>query len=306
MVDHLTLDRVDAHVETLGGQAYIFGLAWYSAENIKVKDRWTTAKKFAQDREFDLFLTYQDRDRETGLNTDKIRPILEYIEVFAVDNQKYGLNEGGENIQARNISLLVTPEQLMILQLSKRKGTISTSLRSNEDKESISIAELTDDALESSRTEIDETSVLDEPAEPGGFALPDEDDMESMLRSAMNDGKTGPVAEPQMQEPVSEPEPEWVMAIHEGNGIRVEHVSLVSDVPVDTRSSYGGGGGLDPSAFGGPKTPGIGGPGSAGPGISGAGLPGLDDIVNEGGGDPQDLLDDLGGSLESLFQMRSN
>ena len=243
----------------------------------------------------DLFLTFQDRDRDTGQMTDKIRPILEYIEVFAVDNMKYGLNEGGENMQARNISLLVTPEQLMKLQLAKKKGSLSTSLRSSEDKESISIAEMTDEALDSTRSQIDETSVLDGPEEEGGFALPEDEDMQSLLRTAMNDGKTGPVGQPAEEQT----EDSWVMAIYESNGIRVENVSLDSTVPIDTRGTYGGGGGLDPSAFAGPKTPGAG-PAMGDPGASG-GIPGLDSLLNEGG-DPQDLLEDLGGDLmDSLF-----
>lgn len=69
MVDHLTLDRVDAHVQVLNGQAFIFGLAWYSAEDVKTKDRWRVARKFAQEREFDLFLTHK-RQYATGLLED--------------------------------------------------------------------------------------------------------------------------------------------------------------------------------------------------------------------------------------------
>jgi|GEM_PF-3527178 len=69
MVDHLNLDRIDAHVQAINGQAYIFGLAWYSGQNIKAKDRWRQAKKFAQEREFDLFLTYKAQ-YATGLLED--------------------------------------------------------------------------------------------------------------------------------------------------------------------------------------------------------------------------------------------
>lgn len=254
----------------------------------------------------DLFLTWRDRDATTGLNVEKIRPILEFVEVFAVDNNKYGVDQGGENIQARNISLLVTPEQMMTLQLAKKKGTISTSLRNNEDTDSIATAVMTEDVLESARTEVDETSILDgDDGGIAGFRIPEaepkperqpEPTMQAQLLSAMNDGKTGPVTVA-----VAQPNDTWTMAIYEGNGIRVEQVNLASDVPVDTRGSYGGGGfnpalGGTKGAGGDPKAAGPGGPSAGGPGGS---VPGLDALTDEE--TQQDLIEQFSELTDSLF-----
>jgi hypothetical protein len=170
-------------------------------------------------------------------------PILEYIEVFAVDNQVYGINNGGENIQARNISLLVTPEQMMRLQLAKKKGEITTSLRSSEDMDSMTLAEMTEEDLNSttsnrndgvSTLDIREIHQIDEDEDEGGFRLPEEPGMHALLQESMNHGQpggTGPIA---MVDELSDPSKYWTMAIHEAGGVRVEKVNLLSDEPIDT------------------------------------------------------------------------
>lgn len=101
MVDHLNLDQVEAHVQAIDGQAYIFGLAWYSGHDIKAKDRWRQAKKFAQEREFDLFLTYKSQyatglleDHESGAFSAAASLAAQFDEdnilaLFALDEGKY-------------------------------------------------------------------------------------------------------------------------------------------------------------------------------------------------------------------------
>lgn len=188
----------------------------------------------------DLMLTYEARDQETGERVTRVVPLLEYIEVFAVDATQYGVDKSGENAQARNISLLVTLEQNARLMLAKREGDITTVLRSSEDKDAIAMGAVDESTLFGVQTGgVDETSSRDNGAGEFGFAMPEEDskpkdDIASRLLAEVNGpGGSGPVMG-LGQEKESD---DWVMAIHSTSGIRVEHVSQVSDVPIDTSAS---------------------------------------------------------------------
>lgn len=186
----------------------------------------------------DLFLTYKDRHPESGEQTQRVVPLLEYVEVFAVDSQQYGRDVAGENAQARNISLLVDTEQSMKLQLAKKKGDISTVLRSSEDKEAIEIAGMEEDSLTGNRrNEIDQRSALDT-RDAAAFEVPEFNlgGMFAELEAAAQDN--GPVASAPIQvqkEAVENIDKNiWIMAIHESGNVRVEQVDLTSDIPKDT------------------------------------------------------------------------
>ena len=183
----------------------------------------------------DLLLTYRRRDNISGQQSQKIVPLLQYIEVFAVDDKVYGISTGGENAQARNISLLVTPEQMMKLTLAKKKGDISTVLRSSEDMDEINIAEMTEETIEGRGGDvISSTSTLDVESAFSNerFALPAEPVMTSLFQT-----------EPQASAPVvaanvaDDAGDFWTMAIYEAGAVRVEKVNLKSDEPIDTSAS---------------------------------------------------------------------
>ncbi|MEZ6122439.1 MAG: Flp pilus assembly protein CpaB [Planctomycetaceae bacterium] len=185
----------------------------------------------------DLILSYTGKNPETRESVKKVKPVLQYIEVFAVEDQVYGVSSAGENKQARNISLLVDPEQMMTLQLARQQGTISTVLRSNEDKDEITIHELTDESLDGRNLGINETSVIalkdqfatPTPA-PGGFVLPAEQPetggMFAMLSEAVGAVVTAPVE-------VKEEEKVWTMSIYEAGTHRRERVNLLSEDPIN-------------------------------------------------------------------------
>lgn len=173
----------------------------------------------------DLLLTYASKDPQTKERVEKVTPLLQYIEVFAVDDQVYGVTSGGDNKQARNISLLVDTEQMMRLQLAMKKGDISTVLRSNDDKDEIDIQDLTEESLEGrSRENINETSVVGflEPTETS-FTLPAEADEPSMFSQlSASYENASPVV----------PENYWTMNIYEGGTVRRERVNLDSEDPL--------------------------------------------------------------------------
>lgn len=190
----------------------------------------------------DLLLSYKWKDPDTKQTTQRVKPLLEYIEVFAVDNQVYGVSKAGDNNKARNISLLVDTEQMLLLKIAQDKGSISTVLRSNEDKEELNVAEMSENYLDGgSRSVLNETSTvgffddLKEP--PGGFALPEDEPATEMVA---------------MMDPVElDTTPEfWTMTIHEGGSRRRERVNLESEEPLYEQAAFG----PQPSA---PSTPGM-------------------------------------------------
>lgn len=196
----------------------------------------------------DLLLTYSVKQRGGRDKIEKVAPILQYIEVFAVENQVFGAEgSGGENTKARNISLLVTDQQAMKLTLARKKGDISTMLRSNSDKGEIDLTVLSEESLfGGSEEKINETSsnVFDETL-GADFEMPElvsgEDDparetpmgMFAQLQavSGENSMGSGPV------ESLNSAPQTWTMTIFErGVGRRVE-VNLDSEEPLEINST---------------------------------------------------------------------
>jgi pilus assembly protein CpaB len=65
----------------------------------------------------------------------KAKTILQYIEVFATDNIRQSAVPNGESkdVAAKNISLLVNPDQYVLLMLAESKGQLSLALRHRGD-----------------------------------------------------------------------------------------------------------------------------------------------------------------------------
>jgi len=83
----------------------------------------------------DVVLTYSDASLGRKA-IKKAKTILQYIEVFAVDSFLVNEVRDGDNvtqINAKNVSLRVDPEQAKILQLAQTFGTISLIMRSKDD-----------------------------------------------------------------------------------------------------------------------------------------------------------------------------
>jgi len=223
----------------------------------------------------DLFVTYQDTDKETRERVNVSQLVLEYIEVFAVDSAQYGVDQTGENDKARNISLLVTPEQLHKVNLAMKQGDITTVLRSTEDTDAIEVASLDEHGLSGRADGVDETT--SQPVELPSFDLSAFDEgmdmMANLMAEADTKGGSGPVGPPAVNSDM--PADTWVMAIHEGGAVRVEHVSTVSDIPIDTTGS----GVSLPGAICPPPRGGAAGPGVLGPGSPT--LEGLEDSLSD-------------------------
>lgn len=111
----------------------------------------------------DVLCTYKTRKGASGM-ISKTKTVLEYIKVFATDNVRDAMKNDSQEQNAKNISVLVTPDQANLLMLADSKGTLTLALRS-----------MTDSAMapgeEFDETALDETAALegamDENAEEG-------------------------------------------------------------------------------------------------------------------------------------------
>ncbi len=165
----------------------------------------------------------------------KAKTILQYIEVFATDNIRQSAVPNGETkeVAAKNISVLVTPDQYVLLMLAKTKGQISLAVRNRGDKS------------ESRASEVDETAFEHLKVTRGQDKKDgDEGDAGELLDKEQT--KVAEVKKPEPKpEPVKEKEkPTWTLKVFEGDKLREEQVEL----PEDPAAAPAKGGEAKPSA----------------------------------------------------------
>lgn len=174
----------------------------------------------------DLLLSYDDNS--TGRNIKKMITVMEFVEVFAVDNRIYGIDKEGDGL-AKNISLLVEPEQGKVVNLAKRLGELSTMLRPNGDVTSSGKTEISSEFLDSafSGTGHRTRSVMEnrEPAAPV-----ESDESKSMDETLADELARVPVQGPEPSAPVRVAQLDnpnvWTMEIYEGEKVRMEAIEL--------------------------------------------------------------------------------
>jgi pilus assembly protein CpaB len=150
----------------------------------------------------------------------KAKTILQYIEVFATDNIRQSAVPNGETkeVAAKNISVLVTPDQYVLLMLAKTKGQISLAVRNRGDNS------------ESRPSEVDE-SAFEHLKVTRGQAKKDGDGDEVGDALDKEQTKVAEVKKPEPKpEPVKEKEkPTWTLKVFEGDKLREEAVELPED-----------------------------------------------------------------------------
>lgn len=99
----------------------------WAAVTIPVDATTTHSGMLQPGNQIDLLLTY--RDHEVNSDIQRTLVVLEFVEVFAVDARIYGTEAEGKEGQARNITLLVTPDQARAVTLAANSGKLSTIMR---------------------------------------------------------------------------------------------------------------------------------------------------------------------------------
>lgn len=192
----------------------------------------------------DLLLTYDDNS--TGQNIKKMITVMEFVEVFAVDARIYGIDKEGDSL-AKNISLLVEPEQGKVVNLAKRLGELSTMLRPNGDLTSSGKTEISAEFLDSTfsnsghRTrsvmENRDLGMTDESSEH-----PSMSEETSMDESLAQELARVPAQGPEPSAPVRVAHLDnanvWTMEIYEGDKVRMESITLPSDAEAPASGNW--------------------------------------------------------------------
>jgi len=213
----------------------------WAAVTIPVDATTTHSGMLQPGNQIDLLLTY--RDQEGLSDVQRTLAVLEFVEVFAVDARIYGTESEGEAGQARNITLLVTPDQARAVTLAGNSGKLSTIMRKPSGSKDRRAASITKEFLNSrfgrgleeagttseelEKLPIDHSPVRTEPTSiEAARALQQEPSQSLEVEDA-------PVEEPSpaAQKPVSQPVEEdpkniWTMELNGGSRIRREKIIL--------------------------------------------------------------------------------
>ncbi len=183
----------------------------------------------------DVVVTYtMHRTSHGQMNTQmgeirKAKTILQYIEVFATDNIRISAVPNGETkeIAAKNISLLVTPDQYNLLALAETKGQISMALRHRGDSAQVHPRDYDETMFEQTASTRGNDDEKDEDSNAKGEGSEKAKDVHQALEkeqakaaAAANDGKTA------KEEPAK---PSWKLKVYEGDKLREEQVELPAE-----------------------------------------------------------------------------
>jgi pilus assembly protein CpaB len=168
----------------------------------------------------DIQVTY--KRRLNGSTIERTKTVLEYIEVFAVDKQRDMVDSDSESIY-KNISVLVTPEQVNLLRLAESKGDLNFSLRHKDDDTQEQVADIDDEYFDAKvRALFGEDDIAPENAD---YVNPELSSEEQDIRNSIN--------EQIVEEPVTEPIPTWTIVIYHDGEKTVEDVPLSDPNAID-------------------------------------------------------------------------
>ena len=123
----------------------------------------------------------------------------------------------------KNISVLVTPEQVNLLRLAEKKGDLNFSLRHKDDDTQEQVADIDDEDFDAKmRALFGEDDIAPENAD---YVNPELSSEEQDIRNSIN--------EEIVEEPVTEPIPTWTIVIYHDGEKTVEDVPLSDPNAID-------------------------------------------------------------------------
>jgi pilus assembly protein CpaB len=171
----------------------------------------------------DVLVTFKVRKENKGM-VSKTNTVLEYIKVFATDSLRSGdvAESEANEVNAKNISLLVTPRQAHFIMLAESKGLLHLSMRSREDDTPAHAESVDESDLENSNTHFAEDSDND----------PEAGDVRQFLADQIEPPKT--------TEPVIETSttPKWQIVIYSGDERRVEEVEIPEPLVEEASTTF--------------------------------------------------------------------
>ncbi len=189
----------------------------------------------------DLLLAYDDNS--SGQNIKKMITVMEFVEVFAVDARIYGIDKEGDGL-AKNISLLVEPDQGKIVNLATGLGRLSTLLRPNSDVTQSGKPEISSEFLKSSFSGSGHRNRSVMENRDGSFSedieeiegIEDGEDLDELPQQITMDESleqelartpiNGPAASAPVKAHKIDSANLWTMEIYEGDKVRLETIEL--------------------------------------------------------------------------------
>jgi pilus assembly protein CpaB len=204
-----------------------------AAATIPCDETTTHSGMLTPGNRIDLLLTY----RPDGSSNQKTITVLEFVEVFAIDNNIYGSDMNQEN-KARNLTLLVTPEQSKAVALAKELGKLSTTLRRPGDAPPADPKSISPDFLETMRNK----SNLDK---PGIAGAEDESYTNAVAGNSPGTGisdlldreleRNERSAEADAAQQTDKADAHWILEIHEKEKVRLERVKISEPAQVSAK-----------------------------------------------------------------------
>ena len=190
----------------------------------------THAGQMAPGDRVDLIVTYKYRESGTSELVSMSRTILEFIKVFSVDAQRERPGELADT-QAKNVSLLVTPQEAQLVMLAKDKGALHLAMRSKND------------TVAGKATPIDEETLFGSlRRSPGGVSVQERADLEDTTPDADRNPTLDVLevlqAEQERQDPPQDRKPDtvnadpvasvskWKVTVFSGSDTQVEEFDL--------------------------------------------------------------------------------
>jgi len=188
----------------------------------------------------DVVATYKIKVPGAGMIT-KAKTVLQYIEVFATDNIRVGSavqEKAGDNqeINAKNISLLVTPDQYNLLMLAENKGQLTLALRSAGDETMADAKAVDERAFDDADTSNGDAEANHETAAEDG-EKPGKNSVRKFLTEEHAKADPKPVQKIEVKPVV----PTWTIRVYDGQKLREEKVELPGDPAAKPTSEAGSG-----------------------------------------------------------------
>lgn len=184
----------------------------------------------------DVLATYKSRT-QAGMVT-KTKSVLEFIKVFSVDSRRASVAGETQEVTAKNISLLVTPDQANLLMLAANKGTLHLALRHKTDSEPAKAATVDDSFFDEVDTQVGEADPASEGDEfttaPVAAETPSPESIEEALKKELSGQGTPSATDPASTPadpsataiPVETQPLTWKIQIYAGEELRIEEVLL--------------------------------------------------------------------------------
>ncbi|MEZ6054692.1 MAG: Flp pilus assembly protein CpaB [Planctomycetaceae bacterium] len=213
--------------------------------SVKVNDTQTHSGMLAPGDRVDVLVTYQSRGR--GGTTTQVRPLLEYVPVFATGSQTENSSDAKKGAAVKNVSLLVTPEQASFVYLAERKGELSLVWRNKADDEQVQVGAIDERLMEELQGTADRDArypmygegfvETGEGGPPNGAGV---GNFLSEQEKEPEPEKTKP--EPKVEVALVDPDvPTWKMQIFRGENLEEVNLELpVEEVPEEETAEEGG------------------------------------------------------------------